>query len=144
MNDLAETESSALAFNAVIKLEAELMRRPQVDLKIRHYFADGVYAREMTVPKGVAVVGRIHKQSQINIVSKGDFLVTTDDGPIRVQAPFTVVSPAGTKRAGYALEETIWTTFLGTELTDPEEIYHTLTAASVNEIEFNQKSLGEP
>lgn len=144
MNDLAETESAAIIRDSVLRMEAELLKLPQVELKIRHFFADGVYAREMTVPKGVAVCGRIHLQSQINIVSRGDFLVTTDNGPVRVGPGFTVVSPPGTKRAGYALEETVWTTILGTELTDPEVIYETLTAASFDELEFKQHpAIGE-
>jgi hypothetical protein len=28
---------------------------------VRHYFAPGLYAREMTIPKGVTVTGSVHK-----------------------------------------------------------------------------------
>lgn len=138
MNTEVIEVSKPLTREAIVRLEEELKKLPQIALARRDYFAQGVYAREITIPKGVALVGRVHRQSQINIMSKGDFSVTTEQGAVRVQAPFTVASPAGTKRAGYAHEETVWTTILGTELTDPDEIEQLLTAATFDELEFTQ------
>lgn len=95
---------------------------PQVEIPVKHYFSHGVYAREIIIPKGTVVLGKIHKYSQLNICSKGDHSVLTENGVIRVQAPFTIVSPPGTQRIGYAHEETVWTTIHGTELTDVDKI----------------------
>lgn len=113
---------------AVLRLERELGKLPQVELPIRHFFikspvpVTGGYAREMTIFQGTALVGRVHKHPCINIISKGDISVTTDEGVKRIQAPYTFVSPAGTKRAGYAHEETLWTTIHLTDETDTEKI----------------------
>lgn len=123
----------------VVRLEEAVSKLPQVALLRRDYFAEGVYAREITIPKGTVLCGRIHNKSQINTISKGDISVTTDQGVVRVQAPFTIVSPPGTKRAGYAHEETVWTTYLGTELTDPEVIEETLTSATFEEFKLAQQ-----
>lgn len=95
---------------------------PQVEMKVVHHFSKGVYARELHIPKGTVLTGHIHKFENLNIMSKGELTVLTEDGPIRVKAPFTIVSPAGTKRAAYAHEDTIWTTVHGTDLTDVDEI----------------------
>lgn len=81
-----------------------------IEIPVRHYFAGGVYAREITIPKGATVVGKIHKTENLNIMSKGELLVTTDEGTVRLVAPHTIVSPPGTQRAAYAVEETVWTT----------------------------------
>lgn len=89
---------------------------------VTHHFSQGVYAREILIPKGTVLVGKIHKYQQLNIMSKGDLSVLTEDGIKRVQAPFTIVSPPGTKRIAYAHEDTIWTTIHGTEETDVEKI----------------------
>jgi hypothetical protein len=116
------------AQHKVLRLEREIGKLPQCELPIRHHFiksplpVTGGYAREMTIPQGVALVGRVHKHPCINIVSKGDISVTTDDGVKRIQAPYTFVSAAGTKRAGYAHEETVWTTFHLTDETDTDKI----------------------
>src|SRR5207302_7602282 len=102
----------------VERLQDALLKLPQVTFEVKHYFAKGVYAREIIIPKGCCLVGRIHTQSQINTVSKGDISVTTENGIVRVQAPCTLVGKPGRKRAGYAHEETVWTTYLGTDKTD--------------------------
>ena len=87
------------------------------------YSADGVYAREIFIPAGTLLVGEIHLKSQINVVSQGVIRVATEDGVRTIVAPYTFVSPAGTKRAGYVLEDTVWTTFLPTDKTDNKDVY---------------------
>ena len=104
------------------KLESAMLEYPQIDIPVKHYFSKGVYAREITIPKDTILTGKIHKFSQLNILSKGEISVMTDDGIKRVKAPFTIVSPPGTKRAAYAHEECVWTTIHGTEETDLEKI----------------------
>ena len=119
----------------------EMNKLPQVEIPVRHYFSHGVYAREITIPKGTIVLGKIHKFSQLNICSKGDHSVLTENGVIRVQAPFTIVSPPGTQRIGYAHEETVWTTIHGTDLTDVDKIEEYFIAQNYQEyLEF----CGEP
>jgi len=93
-----------------------------VEIPPVEYFCNGVYAREITIPKGTVLVGEIHLQDQINVVSKGTILVATDEGVRTINAPCTFISPAGTKRAGFVLEETTWTVFHATNHTNEEAI----------------------
>lgn len=93
-----------------------------IDIPLKHHFSHGVYGREAHIPKGALVVGRVHKHANMNVLLSGELTVTTDEGMKRVKAPYLVVSPAGTMRAAYAHEDSVWVTFLGTELTDPDEI----------------------
>lgn len=111
-------------------IEAEMLKMPQVDMPPVHYFSQGVYAREITIPKGTVLTGKIHKYPQLNIMSKGEMSVLTEDGIKRVKAPFTVVSPGGTKRIAYAHEESVWTTIHGTEENDLEKIEQHFIAQS--------------
>lgn len=99
-------------------IEDEMRKHEQVDCPVTHYFSQGIYAREIFIPKGTLLTGKIHKFAQLNIMSKGDLSVLTEDGVKRVQAPFTIVSPPGTKRIAYAHEDTVWTTIHGTDETD--------------------------
>lgn len=102
---------SALATrNKIELLEQEMFKQEQVEMLPTHIFADGLYAREITIPKGVLLTGKIHNAEHINIISKGEISVLTEDGVKRIKAPCTIVSRPGTKRVGYAHEETIWTT----------------------------------
>ena len=114
-------------------LEAKLLEMPQLEIVPRHYFAAGCYAREITIPAGAVVTGKIHKFSQINILSKGEISVLTENGIERVAAPFTVVSPPGTKRVAFAHSECVWTTILGTDEKDPDVIERVFTTNSEQE-----------
>ena len=87
-----------------------------------HYFAPGVYARELLIPQGATLTGKIHKTKHLNIVSKGKIMVASLDGQKIIEAPYVFVSEPGTKRAGYALEDTVWVTIHVTEETDVENI----------------------
>jgi hypothetical protein len=93
------------------RLEVELAQMPQCEIVPVHYFADGLYAREITIPANTCLTGRVHKQEHINVVSKGEITVWTEHGMKRLVAPFTFISQPGTKRAGYTHAETVWTTF---------------------------------
>lgn len=103
----------------VRRIEDEIAKHEPLPIEVRHYFAHGVYAREVFLPKGTTASGKIHKFSQVNIISQGDIAVLTPDGEIRYRAPTTFVSPPGTKRAVHAHEDTVWTTIIGTDETDP-------------------------
>lgn len=130
----------------VFKLEQAMLAMPQLDLKVVHHFSKGVYARELHIPAGVTLIGEIHKFENLNILSAGIMLVTTEEGMKEVSAPFTVVSPPGTKRAAHTLTHCVWTTIHGTEETNIDLIKNHFIAASEQEwLEFcnaNQLELG--
>jgi hypothetical protein len=121
----------------VHRAEAVMLERPQLELPVKHHFAKGLYARELFIPKGTLLTGKIHKYSQLNILSQGEISVLTEEGVKRVRAPFTIVSPPGTKRIAYAHEDCVWTTVHGTEETDLERIEEIFIAQSEAEyLEF--------
>ena len=144
-----ELEASDLR-HKIEQFEEVLLQAPQVEFPIKHYFAQGLYAREIFIPKDHFLTGRVHKFSHINVISKGDITVLTDDGMKRIQAPCTIISKPGTKRAGYTHEDTIWTTFHATPETDTEKVEDALTLRSVEDYikfiekeEFGNKLIGE-
>jgi hypothetical protein len=112
------------------EFENALLELPQVELKVKHYFAGGMYAREMFIPKGTMLTGALHLFEHINVCSKGDISVYTEDGVQRVQAPATLVCPPGSKRIGYAHEDTVWITFHATDAKTVEEAEATLVMAN--------------
>jgi len=94
----------------IADIERAMLQMPQAELSVRHYFAHGLYAREITIPAGTLLTGAVHLAEHLNIISHGDISVVTEFGSNRITAPATLVSPPGTKRIGYAHTETIWTT----------------------------------
>ncbi len=120
--------------SSIYALEERMLELPQVEMPPTHRFADGLYAREITIPKDTLLTGAIHRREHINIISKGRIAVLTEDGVRIVEAPCTLVSRPGTKRVGYALEETVWTTVHATCETDVERLEAELVTNSHNDL----------
>lgn len=105
------------------------------DCNIRHYFAPGVYVREMWMPRGYLITGRIHKTEHICILSQGMVAVSDGGEAVVYKAPATIISKVGAKRAIYAYEESTWTNIHPTHLTDPEEIEREITFDTFEELD---------
>lgn len=124
-------------------LEGQMREMPQIELHVEHHFSPGVYARELHIPKGTVLTGKIHKYAQLNILSAGEMSVLTEDGVKRVGAPFTVVSPPGTKRIAYAHTDCVWTTIHGTDETDIDKIEdHFIAQDETEYLEFCKLQIG--
>jgi hypothetical protein len=130
VNKMNGSQDQIDAFN---KLEAELMTYPQGDCPITNRFTKGLYAREMFIPKDTLLTGALHKTQHIFVISKGDISTWFPGGEVtRVQAPFTGITEPGSRRLGYAHEDTVWTTFHATEETDPDKIVEEITDTRPN------------
>lgn len=127
--------------DAIKRSEANLGEDP---FPLRHFFADGAYAREISAPKGMLIVTKIHKKEHFTFVLKGVCSVMTKEGVRRIVAPCMMVTPAGTKRAVYVHEDTVWVTVHVTKETDLEKIEAEVIAKDFAEIEgLTVKSLQE-
>lgn len=87
-----------------------------------HHYAAGMYAREFSMPAGMAVVGKKHRHEHFMFVIKGHARVASEFGTQEVKAGFIAVSPPGAKRVVYAIEDT---TFVTVHLnpTDTKDLY---------------------
>lgn len=104
MNEVSQYRERIRAFEAVIR------EMPQVHEDLVHHFAHGVYGREMRVPAGTVLVGKIHRYSCLNFIMSGVVEVRSQEGAYRIEAPYVFTSPGGTKRAMIALSDLIWVT----------------------------------
>lgn len=116
------SESREEIRDKLYRLENTMLQMPQRECPLEHLFAHGIYARQMFIPKGTLLTGKIHKFSHINVVLKGDISVATEHGVQRIKAPAIFVAEPGTKRAGFAHEDTIFINFHGTFETDVSKL----------------------
>ncbi len=121
----------------IMQLESVMKQMPnQIEIKTTHHFAPGVYMREILIPKGATVTGKIHKTEHLNILSQGELTVWTEDGMKRLKASQVIKSLPGIKRVGHAHEDTVWITVhpnTGNE-TDPEKLEEMLIAKNFDEV----------
>lgn len=119
---------------SIRRLEAGMLDLPQVDCPVRHYFAPGLYAREIFIPKGTVLTGAVHKTENLAVLSQGKLRLVTDTGTVDICAPHTLTVLPGQKNAAYALEDSVWTNFFPTTETDPDKLVELLTHSKASDL----------
>lgn len=115
---LALSEKSiSLLHNKEIPSRKDIERLQEAMLPIQceqpipeHHFCPGVYARELVVPAGMLIVGKIHKHDHFIFVLSGKAEVASEFGKELVEAGHFSISKAGVKRVVLALEDTRFVT----------------------------------
>ena len=110
-----------------------MKKLPQLDAPLKHHFSKGVYAREIFMPKGMLIVGKIHRTKHLNIVSQGKCIVVTPTRRMEIEAPYTFESSEGEQKVVYMLSDVIWTTIHLTNSTDLEVIEEECIAKEYDE-----------
>jgi hypothetical protein len=131
----------------IFELENAILASPeQVDLEslTEHYFAPGIYLRSLFIPAGTVLTGKIHRYETMNILVFGTIrVVNTSDGEMReVTGPRVFNSPAGTKKAGYAVTDCLFMNVHPTESQDLKEIEAEMIAPSFEDLLEEQKCRG--
>lgn len=111
-----------------------LPKEERVELKVESTVCDGMYMRKLYIPKGILLVGKIHKKKCMNIVAAGEISILTESGSSRVKAGFTIVSPAGLQKVGIAHEDTIFINVFRTDETDIEKIESEIACESYDDL----------
>ncbi len=78
---------------------------------LTHTFCQGMYIREIFIPAGMMLTGKIHRHEHPNFLLMGTVsMITEQGGLIAMSAPQSLVSPAGCKRALYTHTDVRWVT----------------------------------
>ena len=93
MKELTKSEQALAMRSKISKLEEDLLKMANDKTIIAgdnngkgnplapltHSFAKGVYVREMNMPEGTYVVGKIHKRDHIWVLLEGYIMVATEE-----------------------------------------------------------------
>jgi hypothetical protein len=127
-----EIDKPISMLDKVQTLQAEVSKLPQYEPETKHYFHGGMYCREVFRHAGVLVVGAVHKKEHFYLIVSGTVAITTDDGVQEVTGPHLFSSKPGTKRAVYAVTDTLCMTFHAIEAKTVEEAEAELVEAEPN------------
>jgi len=106
-NDIRE---GIMDFEAKIKSIEGHFEGDSFECPLKHSFTDGIYVREIYIPAGMYVVGKIHKHGHPNFLLSGEVKVITEAGEEVLIGPKSIISPPGTKRALFAITDLVWVT----------------------------------
>lgn len=134
-----ERRSLIQALEAQIQSLPESVGRDADIWKLTHYFAPGIYARQITVPEGMTLVGAIHRHPHLFTLVKGEISIMSPEGPVkRIEAPHTFLSPPNTKRAIFGHVESVLMTFHATSETDLAKLESELISPDFEPLKENE------
>lgn len=112
---------------------------------LKHSFGEGIYMREIFIPAGMVLTGKIHKYDHPYVILEGELIVATEDGVVHIEAPYSGISPAGVKRAAHVIQDTRWITFHKNESNtqDLDELEKAIIASSYEAYEEFRKGIEE-
>ena len=124
-----------VAIANIFELEKAMKAMPEAfdknapEFKYTHRFAPQLYSREITIPDETILTTEIHASEHISILSKGAITIFTEKGLEYHEAPFSMVTKIGTKRAMITHGEVVFTTIHHnpTDETDIEKLVELMT-----------------
>ncbi len=102
---------------------------------IKHYFSDGLYAREMFMPAGTLVLGKIHLKDHLCMITSGCVDIVSRHGRGRYKAPYIFTTSKNTQRVLLSLDDSTITTIHATEITNHSDIIEAYTTEDYSKIE---------
>lgn len=120
-----------------------LVDRKDIDAvnPLKHTFADGVCVREIFNPKGELIITNIHKKEHPFFLLKGDMSILTENGPIRIKAPYYGITAVGTKRIIYTHEDCVFVTIHVTRERDIKKLEEEFFTKDFADIEGSEKNI---
>lgn len=106
----------------LLQVQEDLRALPQYVPRVEHRFCGGIYYRTIYIDAGCFIEGALHKTNHPFILSSGAVLVINGDKEDIFIAPYYGETKVGDKRFIYAYEDSAFTTYHATTLTDIKEI----------------------
>tara|TARA_R110000803_G_scaffold21209_6_gene53608 strand:+ start:4336 stop:4860 length:525 start_codon:yes stop_codon:yes gene_type:complete len=102
---------------------------------VKHHLEDGLYTREVFMPKDSLVVSFIHKQNHPSFFLSGEMSVLFDTGEVKkFKAPMKVMTEIGTQRVAYMHEDCVWVCVYKTDKKTIEEAEKDVYTEDYNEL----------
>jgi hypothetical protein len=98
--------------NQVDELEAQMVGNYElVNCPLVHRFTDGLYVRQVSIPKGTLATSEIHLTQHQYFLLKGKVTVWSNNNePITIEAPYIGTTEPNTRRVVYVWEDCVWAT----------------------------------
>lgn len=109
---LARINSGDIGRDTIFQIEDIIKTElAPVEAEMYHYFAGGVYEREMRIKAGTLLTGKIHLTEHLAKLVSGTLRIWSESEQGIFTGPMTFVSHPGVKRLGYAETDVVFSTF---------------------------------
>lgn len=107
----------------------------ELHLDTHHHFSNGLYVRQLDIPKGIVIVGKRHRESTLNILAKGSMVIIDGNSNFTITAPYTFTSEPYSKKSAYALEDC---SFINVHITDSKNVDEIEEKVIISDEEFDK------
>jgi quercetin dioxygenase-like cupin family protein len=122
-----DIDASLRAFIAEHNLE-------NVNPEPTHYHTPELYGRRIVVPTGVVFTTKVHKSDHIAVCLRGHIVIMKEDGSrFEVKAPDVFITPKGTQRFIYVVDEVEWLTVHACKEQDMDRVEKALVCNTMEE-----------
>jgi hypothetical protein len=111
-----------------------------IDPTIKHYFSNGVYAKESIIPANSWLVQHAHKYDHLSILASGSVELIVDNKKTVIHAPACIEIAANQHHGVKSLTDVVWYCIHATNCTDKNEIDEILVAPVNN---FQVKNIAQ-
>lgn len=123
--ELTNINPSELPFQTPAQVEAFVewltLQKQDAECELVHHFGEGVYIRELTMPKGAIVAGFNHVHPHTNVVLRGRMTMYANGQIIEINGP-TIFNWGSGRKIGHIHEETVWQNIHAIDTDDLDEI----------------------
>lgn len=106
----------------------------RVDPEPTHYHTDELYGRRLVVPTGTVFTTKVHKSDHIAVCLRGHIVIMKEDGQrFEVKAPDVFITPKGTQRFIYVVDEVEWLTIHACKEQDIDRVEKALVCDTMEE-----------
>lgn len=134
MNDLVKDLPSIDEIGASMKAFIAENGLEKVDPEPTHYHTDELYGRRLVVPTGTVFTTKVHKSDHISVCLRGHIVVFKEDGSrFEVVAPDVFITPKGTQRFIYVIDEVEWMTVHACKEQDIDRVEKALVCETMEE-----------
>jgi len=125
----------------ILEIESIMRGMEQIEMPVKHHFINGVYLRELFIPAGTLLTGKIHNKENFSILASGTIRITNGTDSMIISAPHVMSDKPGIKRMGYAETDVVFINVIKTDLTDIDEIERELVSETFEEYEMKRLEL---
>jgi len=94
----------------------------ELDLQTQHHFSDGLYAKQMVLPKDHFAITHAHKYDHLSILASGKVVVDVNGLRTEYVAPACINILADQNHSIIALEDSVWFCVHATDETDADSV----------------------
>lgn len=120
---------------AILALQEIMQGMEQTEMPVKHHHIEGVYLRELFIPAGTLLTGKIHNKENFSILASGTIRITNGTDSMIISAPHVMSDKPGIKRMGYAETDVTFINVIRTDLTDIDDIERELVSDTFEEYE---------